>query len=390
MRSRVIREGLLGLLILSGILGLAGLFFWVLNFRVGERGYRFTVTFEDAGGLLDGAAVRLRGVEVGRVQGIATDVDAVRVRVAVDRDRTIVPLASQFLASQTGLIGETTLDIVPDPELEPIVIGENRGPLDEQCDIATIVCDGMEVTGSIGVSYSQLVQKMDRLLSTFADGEFDDTINRVASSVTEVADSVTELADSLQSELDFAAISNAAQSVDRAANTLSTSLSSNQASLNSAIADLSVFSQDMREITTALKPFLASEELTRDLGAVTSQAAIASENVAAVTADLRLLTENFSDPQAIADLRATLDSARVTFENAQKITTDLNELTGDAEFRQSLRELVLGLNDLVSAQPLLPGETQPTVTQTPPLRYGFTPVSQADWAILSNGEIEIH
>ena len=377
MQSRLGREGALGLLILAGVLGLSGLFYWVLNLRVGDGGYGFTVQFDDAGGLLDGGAVRLRGVDVGRIEAISSDVDAVRVRVQIDSANTVVPLRSEFLSSQTGLIGATSLDIVPSADFP--AEGVMAGPLDERCDITMIVCADVEVEGSIGVSYSQLVQKMDRLLSSFEEGDFASNLNQVAGSVTEVSDSVTEVAasvtelsETIQNDLDFVAISEAAASVQTAADELSQLVQTNQVTLETTLADLSSFSADMAELTGVLAPTLGSEVFVGDLQTISSQAAIASENAVAATEDLRVLTESFSDPDTMANLRATLDAARVTFENAQKITTDLDELTGDAQFRESLRQLVLGLNDLVSLDPLESDEELFGPQIEPAFNYKFT------------------
>lgn len=61
MRSRAIREGAVGLLILAGVLGFAGLFLWIYNLRFGSRGFQFTVTYPNVSGLAEGSSVRLRG-----------------------------------------------------------------------------------------------------------------------------------------------------------------------------------------------------------------------------------------------------------------------------------------------------------------------------------------
>ena len=50
----------------------------------------------------------------------------------------------------------------------------------------------------------------------------------------------------------------------------------------------------------------------------------------------------------MVSLQQTLDSARVTFDNAQKITADLESFTGDPAFLENVRDLVDGLNNLLS------------------------------------------
>lgn len=72
-------------------------------------------------------------------------------------------------------------------------------------------------------------------------------------------------------------------------------------------------------------------------------------NAVAVSENLKAASDAFGDPTTMLTLQQTLQAARATFENAQKITADLDELTGNPEFRRNVRDLVDGLNNLVSS-----------------------------------------
>ena len=354
MKSRMVREGSLGLLILGGILGLSALFFWIMNFRVGDRSYRFTVEFDDAGGLLDGAAVRFRGVDVGHIDNILTKLDRVEVDVSINSSNILIPIDSQFTSTQTGLIGQTTLDIIPGESSSEEKISSQApipGPLDEDCNPDIIVCHQASVEGDVGIGYSQLVKRLDNLLSSFGGDDFSGNLTSVADSVTEVANSVSELSKSIQQDLDFEAISDAVASIQQASDSLNALVVNNQATLTSTLNSLQEFSRDASDITTALKPLIVEGDFVRDLDTLTSQAAIASESAVAATRDLKEITASLNDPDLVLTFRNTLDSARVTFENAEKITSDLDLLTGDLEFLESLKSLVFGLDGLVSYQP---------------------------------------
>ena len=371
MRSRLWREGSLGLLILTGILGLSGLFFWIFNLRPGERGYRFIVRFDNAAGLLDGAAVRLRGVEVGRIQGIMAQLDAVLVEVEIGSSNTLIPIDSEFLSTQTGLIGQTTLDIVPLDEgaldNRAAEASEFAGPIDEQCDSEAIVCEGIEVQGDIGVGYTQLLERVDNLLSTVDAGSFAENLNQVSASVTNVANSVTELSESIQAELDFEAISAAIASMQAAADNLNTVITTTKPSLTASISNLETFSRNAKEISTTLKPLLTDEGFVQNLSTISTNALAASQ-------DLQEITASLNDPDLVLNFRTTLESARVTFENAEKITTDLELLTGDTEFLESLKNLVFGLDGLVTYIPQ-PDESVRLAGTSRGIQLGFTPVN---------------
>lgn len=65
MRLWIIREGLVGLLILFG-LGLFGvLMFWFKGVELGKCSYKFIVEFESVFGIELGILVRYRGIDVG-------------------------------------------------------------------------------------------------------------------------------------------------------------------------------------------------------------------------------------------------------------------------------------------------------------------------------------
>jgi len=89
MRSRAVREGAVGLLILAGALGFAGLFLWIYNLRFGSRGFQFTVTYTNVVGLAEGSSVRLRGVTIGRVERIVPQPSQVEVQVTIDQPLVI-------------------------------------------------------------------------------------------------------------------------------------------------------------------------------------------------------------------------------------------------------------------------------------------------------------
>lgn len=388
MRSRVFREGSAGLLILTGVLAFAGLFVWIYNLRFREAGYTFSALFEDAGGLTRGGTVLLRGVRVGQISEIEPGIDTVRVRVGVDRASTVIPRDAEFLATQIGLIGETVLEIVPAVDVDA-ALAESTTPLSSNCNQTAIVCNGSEVRGDVGVNYADVIEKMDRLAERLDDDQLFGSIETVAAGVSDVTASISALSTKIQREVDFNAINEAARSVQSVSATvanvgstvegvgasiqttsdnLNALIVSNEGKLDTTLADFAALSSDLKEITAALKPILADAEFAANVSSISANAAEAAAKANEAAENIRVLSEGVSDPDTIASLRATLDSARTTFENAQKITTDLDELTGDPAFRDNLRELVEGLNSLVSVLPEI--EEQPAVATDPvPQRY---------------------
>ncbi|MFQ3614912.1 MAG: MlaD family protein, partial [Cyanobacteriota bacterium] len=393
MRSRAVREGAVGLLILAGALGFAGLFLWIYNLRFGSQGFRFTVTYSNVAGLAEGSSVRLRGVNVGRVERIVPQLTQVEVLVAVDQPLAISRNAL-FFTSQTGLVGETVMDILPpaDPQ------GLSGSPLAEDCDSSQIVCQGDVVEGTPGVDFGQLLTQMDRLITRVNDDEFFNNLNSTLEGITRVANSVADLSETVEDrvsairteDLDLSqfttaatAIQEAAESVRRtaqsfqsAADELTGLVEQNRTSLNASLENVQQVSEDLQAMSSAVRPLITDPQLQTDVRQIIADVRVASGNVAQATEDLRQISADLNDPGTMATLRQTLDSARVTFQNTQKITADIDELTGDPQFRRGLRDLVLGLSGLVSSVPGDSGEqVQPATAE---YHFRFAPVSFVD------------
>ncbi|MEN9225747.1 MAG: MlaD family protein [Thermostichus sp. HHBFW_bins_43] len=393
MRSRAVREGAVGLLILAGALGFAGLFLWIYNLRFGSQGFRFTVTYTNVAGLAEGSSVRLRGVNVGRVERILPQLALVEVQVAVDQPLAI-PRDAIFFTSQTGLVGETVMDILPrNAGGEQALTGS---PLAEDCNSNQIVCDGDVVEGTPGVDFGQLLIQMDRLITRVNDDQLFNNLNSTLEGITRVANSVADLSETVEDrvsairteDLDLSqftaaataiqeaagSVRQTAQSFQSAADELTALVEQNRTSLNASVENVQQVSEDLQAISSAVRPLITDPQLHADVQQIVADVRIASGNVAQATDDLRQLSANLNDPGTMATLRQTLDSARVTFQNTQKITADIDELTGDPQFRRGLRDLVLGLSGLVSSAPS--DGIQPAVAEG--YQFHFTPVSFAN------------
>ncbi len=394
MRSRAVREGAVGLLILAGALGFAGLFLWIYNLRFGSQGFKFTVTYSNVAGLAEGSSVRLRGVNVGRVERILPQLAQVEVQVAVDQPLAI-PRDALFFTSQTGLVGETVMDILPRNASDVQAAGS---PLGEDCDSSQIVCDGDVVEGTPGVDFGQLLIQMDRLITRVNDDEFFNTLNSTLEGITRVANSVADLSETVEDrvsalrteDLDLSqftaaataiqeaagSISQTAQSFQSAADELTGLVEQNRTSLNASLKNVQQVSEDLQAMSSAVRPLITDPQLHSDVRQIIADVRVASGNVAQATEDLQQISASLNDPGTMATLRQTLDSARITFQNTQKITADIDELTGDPQFRRGLRDLVLGLSGLVSSVPSDSSEQiQPATAE---YHFRFAPVSFVD------------
>jgi phospholipid/cholesterol/gamma-HCH transport system substrate-binding protein len=401
MRSRLVREGSVGLLILLGI-GVFGLIFlWLNRINAAGRTYSFIVEFKDAGGMQKGAVVQYRGVKIGNIADIKASANAVDVKIDINKPDLIIPRDVKIEANQSGLISESIIDITPQRVISRANV--NAGPLDQDCDPTLIVCDGSRLGGEIGISVDELIRYSSRLSEVYSQPDVYNNVNQAlkntslaASQVAQLTRDVSSLTKATQEQLKtFASaantvataanrvsvstdqtinqfgstaeqlnatarefsttarqfrgtanqISSTANNANRLLNNIDSLVTTNRSSLVTALNDITATSSQLRTTVNSLSPTInrfTQGELLQNLETLSANAAEASTN-------LRDVTKTLNDPNNLLVLQQTLDSARVTFENTQKITSDLDDLTGDPKFRENLRELVNGLSGLVSS-----------------------------------------
>ena len=365
MRSRIVREGSIGLLILVGLIILGGLVFWLRGLRLGRQSYQIKVDFSTVAGMQPGAPVRYRGVQVGRIDAVRPGTNRARAILEIGSADLVIPRDAIVEANQIGLIGETSIDIVPQATLSAAAL--DMRPFGDACDPELIMCDGTLVQGVQGVSYDTLIRTTAKLAERFDNPELVAEIESLvrntsdaAAGVTELTDEVTDLTVSIQTELGTLSrsavattdsVAEAAQQFEMTAAQIETLLTTNQTSLSTTLTNISSASGQLQSVLSDLSPAFENGELATNL-------TVLSENAASASEDLRQISNSLNQDDTVVQLQRTLDSAYETFENARKITADLDALTGDPEFRENLRELVNGLNGLVSMTETLEQQTE--------------------------------
>jgi len=369
MRARAIREGSVGLLILLSVGLFGGLVLWLRGFNAGGGTYQATFVFENTLGMQPGTAVRYRGVPVGRVLAIRPTANAVEVTAEIIQAELPIPSDSRIEANQSGLIGETTIDITPNRALADAELVFT--PTGADCDSAVIICSGDELPGQVGASYEALLRSADELAKAFADPDLLEQLKLTLASTTDLADSAIALTEELtvlsaqaQDELGplFASAGAAADDVGAAARQfeilgqdagaaarqfevtgqdVSSLLAANRANITATLDNINQGSTHLLDIAATLGPVVQDGELIPNLELLVANAAAAAEDVGAITATL-------NTPTNLVTIQQTLDSARGVFQSAQKVLADVDDLTGDPVLRNNIRQLINGLSDLVS------------------------------------------
>lgn len=393
MRARAIREGSVGLLILLAVGLFGGLVLWLRGLNPGSRSYRATFVFENTLGMQEGTNVRYRGVPVGRVLRIVPNSNAVDVAVEIGSSELRIPSDAAIVVNQSGLIGDTTIDITPERPLSDQEA--TLDPIGPNCSGQTIICDGDRLVGTVGASYESLIRSAAELASTFADPELVADLKTTVKNATTLTETATVLTTELtilsrqvQGEIGplMASANRAADNIGSAAAEFEVTGSEvnrlvvgNRSTIATTLDDIRRSAANLETITATLSPAIQDSELLANLDRLSGEAALAA-------ADLRAITGTFNSPENLVMLQQTLDSARNVFQSATKVLADLDELTGDPALRRSLRDLINGLSGLVSLTNQLEQASQVAEVLTPPAgeqleRVTFTAVPDAQGAV---------
>jgi len=383
MRSRTLREGSVGLLIIFGALLFGGLALWIRGFAFGKQSYQIIADFPDVNGITIGDGVRYRGLQVGRVNDIQPSTNGVDVVVEIDSTSLLIPQDATLVARSSGLIGDTFIDIIPESTLPATVA--NMKPVGSNCDPNQIICDQARLKGEKGINLDDLLPYTYRFSKAYGEPEFvakvDATVANAglaAAEVTDLTKNTTALVNQLQQEVDSTsqelvttaqAFQTTAKQVNQLTSNVEQLIAQNESNLTTTLESISTTSDRLQTLVAKIDKTVDAadtEKLAQNLNELTTNAVVASDNIKNITA-------SFGSDQSLVSLQKTLDSARVTFDNSQKITSDLESITGDPAFLKNVRDLVNGLSNLVSTSQQLEQQIQ-TSQAVKPLQSGkFAP-----------------
>ena len=270
------------------------------------------------------------------------------------------------------MIGETFVDIVPQSDLSPQA--KDLSPLGNECDPDKIICDNTRIQGERAITLDDILPFTYRFSRAYGEPEFvakiDQTVESTALAAKEIANlsrnssilvqelqkevnnisTVTQTLDGVAKNTSNELIATAqtyqetAKEINELTNSVDSLIAQNRTNLATTLNSIGTTSNRLQDLVTKIDRAVDTadtQKLATNLEELTTNAAVASEN-------LKNISASFGDGENLVSLQQTLDSARVTFDNAQKITSDLESVTGDPAFIENFRTLVDGLSNLVS------------------------------------------
>ncbi len=191
MRSRAIREGSLGILIILGLGFFGGLILWLRGFQFGDKSFTTVIEFNSASGLQVGSPVRYRGVNIGKVMAIKPGPNGVDVSIQIIPADLIIPRNVVIEANQSGFIGAATVDLLPTSDIQTSAI--TAKPLEANCPADLIICDNSRLQGIQGVTMEDFVKVGVKMADAYTDPELFESIKAVAENTALASQEATKL-----------------------------------------------------------------------------------------------------------------------------------------------------------------------------------------------------
>ncbi|OIP72706.1 MAG: hypothetical protein AUK43_02385 [Oscillatoriales cyanobacterium CG2_30_40_61] len=398
MRSRAIREGSVGLLILLGLGLLGAVILWLKNISLGSRSYTVIAQFPDASALQIGTVVRYRGVKVGRVIQLNASLNSVDAILEITPSSFIIPRNVIIQSNQIGLLNEGYIDIIPKGNFS--LSFKDSDPLSPDCP-EVILCNNTRISGEIGIDVMKLIGSLYQFSEIYGNPELFANLNTAAKTSANAAQEAVKLSGEIsnflavtQSEIEqlntsvgtgigglnqsvsqgvnaltsemtnlstfvqrdtkevAQATVNSANSVSLAANQVSALsnqfsglLANNRSSLVSTLENINQTTKELSVLVGTLTPIMTQLEQAN----IIENLQTASVNAEAASANLRDLSKGVSDPENLTLIQETLNSSRNTLQTLEKISADLNKLTGDEQLQNSIKNLINGLGRLFNS-----------------------------------------
>ncbi|MEO9125263.1 MAG: MlaD family protein, partial [Microcoleus sp.] len=339
MRSRTVREGSVGFLILVGIGLFGGLALWLRGVQLGNRSYKFAVEFASAQGMQIGTPVRYRGVAVGKITTLKASANGVDVTLEIAPGTLVIPRDVRIEANKSGLIGESSIDITPNSILPESLLTAN--PISADCP-PEIICKNSRLKGQAGVSLDELIRSTVRLANLYTDPVLFNNIKSISESTANTAKGAAKLTQDLSSLTQTAKVEikslnqsvrgdvgNLSQSVKTELGTLNQSLKVEANSLNQSLkGEASSLNQSLKGEISGVAADVSKVAATADTSTkAVSAAAINSANSVTQAANQITLTANQLNSLVVTNRASLVSTLNNINQSSQELRVAVSSLS---------------------------------------------------------------
>tara|TARA_Y100001968_G_C19428836_1_gene755871 strand:- start:596 stop:1456 length:861 start_codon:yes stop_codon:yes gene_type:complete len=159
---RTIRDAIVGLSILGGIVIFAGTTLWLRGVQIGSKKWSVQANFSDATGLAERSPVTFRGILIGSVSKINVRPENVQAIIDINDSKLRLPkpiIAKVITSSLLGADAQIAL-----VSLKRILPPNSPLPKSKECSKSKILCEGDLIEGKALTSISTMTSELQKLI----------------------------------------------------------------------------------------------------------------------------------------------------------------------------------------------------------------------------------
>jgi len=284
-----------GIIVFIAMVALGAVAWFLTEYNLRVAGYPLTAVFDDSLGLIEGSTVTMAGVKVGRVETITLDKEQrAVVRIKINPEYRI-PEGSIFVLRVGLLVGEKTVDIVPNREAEKYlrpgagVVGEVPIRMED------ILPQAKQLVANLS-------EASESLKSVLADREFQERIKR-----------------------SLANIERATASLDRTMYAVENSVTGQQDEVRAIVSNVQLASGSLRDLMGELERFAEQGRLQKSVGETLASAQRAAASLERTATSIEQLA---TAPGFQEDIRQTAAEARAAVGEAREVISRFGRIFG--------------------------------------------------------------
>ncbi len=159
---RSVRDALVGLTILGGIVGFAGTTLWLRGLKIGANTWKVSANFADATGLAERSPVTYRGILVGSIGKIDISPKSVKATLEINKGDLQLPKPVFAKVVTSSILGG-------DAQVSLVSLGDKLSPntpmpWSKECSGNGILCANDIIKGESLMSISTLTEEIEKII----------------------------------------------------------------------------------------------------------------------------------------------------------------------------------------------------------------------------------
>ena len=334
-------EVLVGLFVVIGILLFGWMTIKIEKIQIKERGVLFNTTFDSATGLDRSSPVRVAGIHIGNVDGLALEEGKAKITFHIPKNIALYKDAKAFIRSE-GFLGEKYVDIFPgtsgQPRLEPnATVAQGAPPIDMEQFLSQVGAfreDVKEVTKPLGEVLKAVdAKKVDGIISnlnTFSGQlnglgkEAGQAIQKAGAALSKLEEVGTKLAKgegTLGKLITDESVYQEAKQILEALKETSEKINRGEGTLGKLIHDDSVYEEAKKTIESAKETVGTVKNAADSLKSVAEK----------IDRGEGTLGKLVNDESLYRDAKETIQSAKQTMESANEALKSVKEIASKIE-----------------------------------------------------------